>query len=89
MIGYCLGFNLLFCYCYYHGCVPSDLLFLGSFLKQCSWFAVLAAASKCGFNYLAMQVDWKRILVASHTVDGLHAFGVAPLWENFWLTAFF
>ena len=50
---------------------------------------VLAAASKCGFIYLEMQVDWKRILVASLSVAGWHAFGVAPLWENFWLTALF
>ena len=50
---------------------------------------VLAAVSKCGFIYLAMQVDWKRILVASLSVVGLHAFGVAPLWENFWLAALF
>ena len=52
-------------------------------------FVVLAAASKCVFIYLAMQVDWKRILVASLSVAGLHAFGVAPLWENFWLTDLF
>ena len=66
-----------------------DLLLLGSFLKVCSWFVVLAAASKCGFIYLAMQVDWKRILVAPLSAAGLHTFGVTPLWENFWLTALF
>ena len=87
--GYCLSFNLLFYYCYYHGCVPSDLPFLGSFLKKCSQFVVLAAASKCSFNYLAMQVDWKHILLGFLSMDELHAFGVAPLWDNFWLTALF
>ena len=50
---------------------------------------VLAAASKSGFIYLAIQGDWKRILVASLSVAGLHAFGEASLWDNFWLTALF
>ena len=59
-------------------CVPSDLLLLGNFLEVCSWFMVQPAASKCSFIYLAMQVDWKCILVASLSVAGLHAFGVAP-----------
>ena len=35
IFGYCLDFNLLY-YFYYHGCVPSDLLFLSSSLKACS-----------------------------------------------------
>ena len=76
---YCLDFNLLFYYCYHHGCFPSDLLFLGSFLKVFDKFVVLAAASKCGFNYLAIQVDWKCISVSSFSVDGFHVFGVASL----------
>ena len=50
---------------------------------------VLAAASKSGFIYVAMQGDWKRILVASLSMAGLHASGVAPLRDNFWLTALF
>ena len=72
---YFLDFNLLFYYCYYHGCIPSDSL----------W--VLVIPSKCGFNYLGVQVDWKHILVASVSMDVLHIFGVAPFWEHFWLTA--
>ena len=50
---------------------------------------VLAAALKSGFVYVSMQGDWKRILLASPSVAGLHAFGVAPLWDNVWLTALF
>ena len=62
-----------------------------NFLCLCIFtlFLVLAAASMCGFIYLAMRLDWKRILVASLSVAGLHAFGVAPFWENFWFTALF